>query len=78
MLNTPPDQITLRQAIEGIEGKPVKLESLLNGHAPVHIENKWGEICDLADNLLDETTLAQLTGESTGDDHKFEHSLTNS
>lgn len=74
MFSTPPDQITLRQVIEGIEDKPVKLEGLLGGHAPAHIEKKWVEICDLAEHLLDETTLAELTG----DDLRLELNVTDS
>ena len=74
VFSVPPEQITLRQVIAGIEGKPRKIDSLLNGHAPPQINQKWTEICHLAEQLLDETTIADLNRGWTGIDEEFKRS----
>ena len=71
VFSVPPEQISLRQVIEGIEGKPRKVHSLLNGHAPPQINQRWTEICNLAEQLLDETTIADLNRGWTGIDQGF-------
>ncbi|MGE4618823.1 MAG: Rrf2 family transcriptional regulator, partial [Planctomycetota bacterium] len=62
----PPEQITLRQVIEGIEGKPRQKLCILGGHAPPPINDRWTQIIDLSNKLLDETTIADLNRGWTG------------
>lgn len=71
VFSVPPEQISLRQVIEGIEGKPREMHSLLNGHAPPQVNQRWTEICNLAEQLLDETTIADLNRGWTGIDQGF-------
>ena len=57
----PPDEITLKNVVEGIEGKARKKYCLLGGSAPPPLEEKWTEIWDLSEKLLESTTIAELT-----------------
>jgi Rrf2 family iron-sulfur cluster assembly transcriptional regulator len=56
----PPEEITLKNVVEGIEGKSRKKYCLLGGTAPPPLEQRWSEIWDLSERLLETTTVADL------------------
>ena len=56
----PPEQISLKNVVEGIEGKSRKKYCLLGGSAPPPLEQRWAEIWDLSEKLLETTTVADL------------------
>ncbi|MDG1455502.1 MAG: Rrf2 family transcriptional regulator [Planctomycetota bacterium] len=56
----PPEKITLKNVVEGIEGKTRKKYCLLGGSAPAPLDKRWTEIWDLSEQLLVKTTVADL------------------
>lgn len=56
----PPEEITLKNVVEGIEGKSRKKYCLLGGTAPPPLQDRWSEIWDLSEKLLETTTVADL------------------
>ncbi len=56
----PPEQITLKNVVEGIEGKSRKKYCLLGGSAPPPLQDRWSEIWELSEKLLETTTVADL------------------
>ena len=56
----PPEKITLKNVVEGIEGKTRKKYCLLGGSAPALLDKRWTEIWDLSEQLLVKTTVADL------------------
>lgn len=56
----PPEKITLKNVVEGIEGKTRQKYCLLGGSAPAPLDKRWTEIWDLSEQLLVKTTVADL------------------
>lgn len=56
----PPEEITLKNVVEGIEGKSRKKYCLLGGTAPPPLQDRWSEIWELSEKLLETTTVADL------------------
>ncbi len=62
----PPAEISLRMVVEGIEGGPRTDYCLLgepecSAEKPCPLHHQWKQICDLSNQLLDQTTILDLT-----------------
>ncbi|MDE0961141.1 MAG: Rrf2 family transcriptional regulator [Planctomycetota bacterium] len=71
VFTVPPAEITLRTVVEAIEGSPRARHCIL-GHSecssdhPCALHDQWSKICDLSDQLLDQTSVLDLTSEWDG------------
>ena len=73
----PPEEITLKNVVEGIEGKSRKKYCLLGGTAPPPLQDRWSEIWELSEKLLETTTVADLIKGGDGTDRLEEAAVAN-